>query len=397
LAKYQQRLLYLSRDTDEQVVAAAVPKRSLLKQKIKELKKHVTPALPQELGPLFARKAALYLSVRDRVAVLGQRLLPDPARESIRDVVLDREQVRFAVRPLYETRLNARGFGAIVGFPGMGKTYLLRLLLESQVAPTPALVADAEVESWWRSLPVLVISFKGVTPASSEDLALAEFDSKVPAVVRLLHSEMMRIDGSPDFSAFGAAVLERLELGELTVSVLLHLSSYVLLTRCRRRMDSMKDFVAILLADELVQLSRVPLPSPLRRRRLRRRPPGRTSPTPAWSSSRGPSSPPDARGSPPALASSEPMPGVGGPSALPLDPAPVTLGAEVTRSALCAFAQTRRLRLWVGSLSEGFIKRQWRRRLGLSPCALAFCSSWRTSAWPVRWVARSSRVAGASR
>jgi len=357
LAKYQQRLMYLSRDTDEQVGAAAVPKRSLLKQKIKELKKLVTPALPRELGPLFARKAALYLSVRDRVAVLGQLLLPNPARESIRDVALDREQVRFAVRSLYETRLNARGFGTIVGFPGMGKTYLLRLLLESQVASTPAL-ADAEVESWWRSLPVFVISFNGVTPASSEDLALAEFDSKVPAVVRLLHSEMLRIDGLPDFTAFRAAVLESLELGELTVSVLLHLSSYVLLTRCRRRMESMKDFVAILLADELVQLSRVPQPSPLRRRRLRRRPPGRTSPPPASSSSSGPSSPPDARGSPPALASSEPMPGVGGPSTLPLDPAPVRLGAEVARSALCAFAQAHRLRLCVSSLSEGFIKRQ---------------------------------------
>jgi len=231
LAKFQQGLLYLLIDVDQQIAAAAKPQRRTLKRQIKELKMLVTPALPRELGPLFSRKAALYLPIPDRVAVLGQLLLPNPALESIRDGALDREQVRIAVRSLYQTRLDARGVGTVVGFPGMGKTYLLRLLLESQAASTPALVGDAEMESWWRSLPVFVISFNGITSASSEDLALAEFGPTVPGVVRLLHSEMMQTDGSPDFSAFRADVLRLLEAGELAVSILLQLSSYVLETR----------------------------------------------------------------------------------------------------------------------------------------------------------------------
>ncbi|OSX73406.1 hypothetical protein BU14_0352s0025 [Porphyra umbilicalis] len=359
LAKFQQGLLYLLIDVDQQIAAAAKPQRRTLKRQIKELKMLVTPALPRELGPLFSRKAALYLPIPDRVAVLGQLLLPNPALESIRDGALDREQVRIAVRSLYQTRLDARGVGTVVGFPGMGKTYLLRLLLESQAASTPALVGDAEMESWWRSLPVFVISFNGITSASSEDLALAEFGPTVPGVVRLLHSEMMQTDGSPDFSAFRADVLRLLEAGELAVSILLQLSSYVLETRCRRRMASTDGFVALLLADELVQLSRVSPPSPLRRRRLKRRQSGRTSsPPPASSSSSGPPSRPDARGTLPALTSSDLMPGIGGPAALPFDPAPVSHAAKAALSELCAFANCFCLRLCVSSLSEGFIQRQ---------------------------------------
>jgi len=127
-------------------------------------------------------------------------LIPNPDLHTIRDKQFDREQVRYAVQALYESRSDARGFGTLVGYPGKGKTYLCRLLLSSEAYSELLLLLDAEVQKWWRSQLVFVTSFNGITAASSDDLKLADLDSRVPCMVRLLHSEMMQTkDHSPDF------------------------------------------------------------------------------------------------------------------------------------------------------------------------------------------------------
>eukprot|EP00170_Pyropia_yezoensis_P004993 contig_20310_g5007 len=197
--------------------------REQLKLEIGELSRRARELLPSLLWPLFHHKALLYRSVKTRVEVLRRLLDSNPARETLRSDALDHEQVRQAVRALYDSRDERRGFGSVVGFPGMGKTYLMRLLLDSQAAPAPAAPEDAEATfaemmSWWMSLPVFVISFNGITTASSEDLELAGWSDKLPSLVRILYSEMMRAPDDSDFAAFCDAVLENLHDGKLTTS-----------------------------------------------------------------------------------------------------------------------------------------------------------------------------------
>lgn len=303
LARHQQRVLYWAGHAGGQEEVTPKTERKSLKKVISEHKKGVLSLLPSELHPLCASKAALHLSISKRITALDSLLLPNPVRDSIRDDVCDCEQVFHAVRSLYESRFDMRGFGTMVGFPGMGKTYLLRLLLTSQAAsadesspsapdiaaapaaasfdstapstaqssptfaegaaspvqeapspaqaataaaeaapspspaalapsrepsstvavvsapspssappapavPAPATAGDAKVLSWWRSLPVFVISFNGVTMASSEDLLLAEYNETLPGMVHLLHSEMlMKTDGGPKVSPFRTVIL----------------------------------------------------------------------------------------------------------------------------------------------------------------------------------------------
>jgi len=362
LAKHQHELLSLPRDAKGKVMPSATQKGNKLKQHIKELKESVTSVLPADLHPLFYKKAALYRSIGERTAALGELLIPNPDLHTIRDKQFDREQVRYAVQALYESRSDARGFGTFVGYPGTGKTYLCRLLLYSKADSELLLLLDAEVQKWWRSQSVFVTSFNGITAASSDDLKLADLDSRVPCMVRLLHSEMMQTkDRSPDFSAFRAAVLDLLFGSKLSVSVLLRLVRYVMQTRRRRGLKS-TPFVGVLLIDELVQLSLLPPLSPPRRRRKRRSPENEEPQQPTLSSSSG--SPHDgaqcvfnARVLTPASTSSALHPGAGD-RVDAQDAAVAVQTVEAARRAVCDIARAHRLCACITSLSDRFIRRQ---------------------------------------
>ncbi|KAK1865517.1 hypothetical protein I4F81_008048 [Pyropia yezoensis] len=178
LAPLQRRRLYGLVDVAEHVEIDTHAERAKLKLDVDHLTKRAKDLLPSPLWPLFHHKALLYRSVKTRFAELRNLLRSNPTRASLKSAELDREQVRHAVRSFYNFQDDFRGFGSVVGFPGMGKTYLMRLLLDSQAAPKPVAPEDAEgtyakIMSWWMSLPVFDISFNGITPASTDDLLLA--------------------------------------------------------------------------------------------------------------------------------------------------------------------------------------------------------------------------------
>lgn len=276
LAKLQQQLLVAEAGAarGEPYDESAVDE---LKRHIAAKRKKVEVHVPLNLRCLFSRSAALYLATRDRIAVMDRLLQPNPLRESCQDVGRNRARVLGAVRTLYESRFDKRSFGALIGFPGMGKTYLFRDLLRSQdasaLAPASAACAasaaardardagvdagDADVLSWWRSLPVFVISFNGITKASTVDLELAQRDAQLPGVVRLLHSESLKLDGGPSFNTFRATVLEHFKKDVLTPSTLLSLADYVLRTRQPSSLQNTAGVAGVMLVDELVQLSLV--------------------------------------------------------------------------------------------------------------------------------------------
>jgi len=393
LAQLQQRLLDGAGDTGRQ--GHAKSRLSELKYQVAVQRKKVQALVPTRLWPLFSRKAALYLPTPERISVHDRLLLPNPLRDSIRDDGRDWEQVLHAVRSLFTSRANKRVFGTVVGFPGMGKTYLFRRLLHSQgisspaaapatsassaspptpatsasvpaaaatspAAPAPAAADDAAVLSWWRSLPVFVISFNGITKASSEDLCLAAFHEQLPGVVRLLHIESSKLDGGPSFLTFRTGVLELLTSRDVTPSTLLSLADYVMLTRCRKQPSSTKDVDGIMLVDELVQLSRVPPSSPARlsSRHVQPGRRGQVSSSSSGSPRSGPASLAVSHGPVPASASSEPVPDAGRPAASPAGPTFNLEAAEKSRSALCAFAGSNDLMLCVTSLSESFVNRE---------------------------------------
>jgi len=218
------------------------------------------------------------------------------------------------------------------------------------------------VQKWWRSQPVFVTSFNGITAASFDDLKLADLDSRVPCTVRLLHSEMMQTkDRSPDFSAFRAAMLGLLIGSKLSVSVLLWLVWYVMQTRRRRGLKS-TSFVGVLLIDELAQLSLLPPLSPPRRRRKRRSPDNEKPQQPTLSSSSG--SPDDgaqcvfnAHVPTPGSTSSALHPGAG--DRVDAQGAAVAVQTvEAARRAVCDIARAHRLCACITSLSDRFIRRQ---------------------------------------
>lgn len=294
-----------------------------LKRNIALKREKVEEHVPLNLRCLFSSSAALYLATRDRIAVIDRLLQPNPLRESCLDVGRNRERVLRTVQTLHESRFDKRAFGAVIGFPGMGKTYLFRDLLRSQdasaFAPASAASAasaaargavdvgvgvddtdvdadDAAELSWWRSLPVFVVSFNGITKASPVDLELAKLDEVLPGVVRLLHCESLKLDGGPSFLTFRATVLELLKKDVLTPSTLLSLADYVLRTRKPSPLKDTAGVAGIMLVDELVQLS--------------------------W-----------------------------------VDPVLNSDAAEKCRSALCRFAASHSLMLCVSSLSKSFVDR----------------------------------------
>jgi len=384
-------------------------RKTELKGKIKELKQRINDVLSPVFSPLFNSKAALYLPGPERFNVHARLVQPNPKSNTIKDAALDQEQVNHAVSTLHSTRRDTRAFGSVVGFPGRGKTYLLQLLLRSFSWSTPANI-DADVWSWWLSMAVFVISFNGITAASTQDLELAAFDEKMPAVVRLLHSEMQLVGSHRNFSAFRSKVMMLLEARKTDVAELLLLAGYVKLVRCGQPSEvqdgeehdaeeqeseelEAKTVHGLLLVDELVHLSQALPPKKKRisklqkvaslgkrgRRSARGSAPASDESSVATSSSKpsssssassssssssssaGSSLSSSSSSSPSSSApSSSPSAPVSGP---PPDPVPslpssVANGADKARTALCAFAKEHSLRVCVTSLSHAFIRRE---------------------------------------
>lgn len=258
---------------------------------------------------------------------------------------------------LFRSRSNARGLGTFVCYPGAEKTYMCRLLLLSQGDHDLTRLLQDDVRTWWLLQTVLVTSFNGITAASSKDMEPAQYDPKVPCMVRVLQSEMMQTQNQgPDFSVFRAAVLELLDDGSLGVRSLLLLVRYVQQTLCPPKPTSPTSFVGVLLTDELVQLSILPPLSPTRRTRRRHK--NCTS-----SSSSGSSHEDDlllttGHRPTPAATSSARFLGADDPMMDAQGAVVVGQGADAASRAVCDIARSHRLRPCITSLSGRFVKHQ---------------------------------------
>jgi len=418
LGQHQHELLHLrvcadaAKRSGKKLSRKKRSRKKKLKSKIKKLKRRVTHVLSPVFLPLFSRRAALYINVPDRVKLHARLVQPSPTSGTIVDAALDEEQVIQAVCAMYDTRRNPRVFGSVVGFPGRGKTYLLRLLLRSFIGSAPANI-DAKAWAWWRSMPLFVISFNGVTAASTQDLELAAFDEKMPAVVRLLHSEMQGVGMPLNFSAFRSNVMTLLEARKTDVAELLWLASYVQQVRCgdpHEEQDAEEQdaeeqdaeeqdaeeqdaeeqdaeeqdaeelepeklkaasVIGLLLVDELIHLSQAEPPTEGRISQLKdvARVGKRCEPSACRFSSENDNSSVrkrrklSARGSTEHVNSSVPLSSSLAASGPPPDrppslPSSLRHSADRARTALCAFAKEHFLRVCVTSLSNAFIRRE---------------------------------------
>lgn len=311
-----------------------------------QLVKAVAAQLPAILHPLLSRHTALYDSPSSRVNLFASFLRPSPAEHRLRVDKDDYEQVKRAVTELHVRRKETRGFGCVVGLPGLGKTYFLRLLLLSLVDENFLGCLAPAVRSWWSGLSAFVISFNGVTPASKVDLELLEYDPLLPSVVRLLHAEMLSKRGSHSFLAFRWDVLELVKADNAQVSVLRKVAEFVLQTRGRGQYvaHGNDDFAGVFLVDDISRLSPA----------LRMDGPDDDCAAPAH----GDEVPAARAGS----SSSSSSPGRGQRSlaaAPPQPPLPSTkYPAEKARKALCELGMVHQLCMCITSLSRSFIEDQ---------------------------------------
>lgn len=312
------------------------------------LVKAVAAELPAILHPLLRRHAALYDSLSNRVNLFASFFQPSPAEHRLRVYKDDYERVQRAVTELHVRSKETRGFGCVVGLPGLGKTYFLRLLLLSLVDENFLRCLAPAVRSWWSGVSAFAISFNGVTPASKMDLELLHYDPLLPSIVRLLHAEMLSKRGSHSFLAFRRDVLELVKADPSQVSVLQKVADFVVQTRGRdqRVAHGSDTFAGVFLVDELSRLSPVlredgpddSLAAPSHR--------GEVPPAPALSSS------------------SSSSPGRGGRSlaAAPQQPPlpSAKYPADTARGALCELGMVHQLCMCITSLSRTFIEDQTR-------------------------------------
>jgi len=210
--------------------------------------------LPNMLTPLFSIDAILYAEEVARQPVLASLLVPSPDDDRLRDKADDDERLRRTVMTIFSKRNESRAFGALVGSPGQGKTYMMRLLLRSFVDPDFAASLAPEVREWWRGMAVHVISYNGRTPASYIDLELVNHHPQLSNIVRLLYIEMHTSVETPSWEHFQLTMWRLVQEGNDTV--LLLLAGYVLKVRQRDRAHSaVEHFVGVLLADELLRVS----------------------------------------------------------------------------------------------------------------------------------------------
>ncbi|OSX69249.1 hypothetical protein BU14_1694s0001 [Porphyra umbilicalis] len=210
--------------------------------------------IPNTLSPLFSIDAILYADAVARQPVLASLLVLSPDDDDLCVKASDYRRLRRIVLTIFSKRDEPRAFGALVGSPGQGKTYMMRLLLCSFVDPTFAASLPLEVREWWTGMAAHVITYSGRTPASYIDLELVNTHSQLSNIVRLLYIETHTSVDTPSWESFQLDMLRMVR--EDNVLVLLELASYVfnVRQRCRTRPSS-EHFKGILLADELLRVS----------------------------------------------------------------------------------------------------------------------------------------------
>jgi len=177
-----------------------------------------------------------------------------------------------AVRELHAFRTDARVTGYVTGSPGRGKTLFLLLLLLSIVGePELDLLMSLTnaMRNWWRSLPVFVTSFNGITKATADDHVLAWIDPRLPLFVRIIFAESW--DPTTTRHIFGLYrdhVLMLLTEGRVNVAQVAAVATN--LVQARLVHSSLDGMRGLLLVDELPRLSFAALSSDEREKLLAR-------------------------------------------------------------------------------------------------------------------------------
>ncbi|KAK1864507.1 hypothetical protein I4F81_007053 [Pyropia yezoensis] len=160
-----------------------------------------------------------------------------------------------AVRELHAFRTDARGTGYVMGSPGRGKTLFLLLLLLSIVGePDLVMSLTRAMRDWWRSLPVYVLSFNGITKATADDHVLAWIDNRLPHLVRIIFAESWDPTATRNtFDMYRDHVLKLLTEGRVSVAQVAAVATD--LVQARLLPSSPDGMRGLLLVDELPRLS----------------------------------------------------------------------------------------------------------------------------------------------
>ncbi|KAK1867809.1 hypothetical protein I4F81_010308 [Pyropia yezoensis] len=160
-----------------------------------------------------------------------------------------------AVRELHSFRTDARGTGYVMGSPGRGKTLFLLLLLLSIVGePDLVMSLTRAMRDWWRSLPVYVLSFNGITKATADDHVLAWIDKRLPHLVRIIFAESWDPTATRNtFDMYRDHVLKLLTEGRVSVAQVVAVATN--LVQARLLPSSPDGMRGLLLVDELPRLS----------------------------------------------------------------------------------------------------------------------------------------------
>ncbi|KAK1868150.1 hypothetical protein I4F81_010644 [Pyropia yezoensis] len=142
-----------------------------------------------------------------------------------------------------------------MGSPGRGKTLFLLLLLLSIVGePDLVMSLTRAMRDWWRSLPVYVLSFNGITKATADDHVLAWIDNRLPHLVRIIFAESWDPTATRNtFDMYRDHVLKLLTEGRVSVAQVAAVATN--LVQARLLPSSPDGMRGLLLVDELPRLS----------------------------------------------------------------------------------------------------------------------------------------------
>lgn len=194
--------------------------------------------------------------VKEVVRRLSYFVQPNPAQTWLSVGVTGHKLTAAAIKVLFELRTDARATGFVTGAPGRGKTMFLQQLLRSIDVEHLTLVPGLSrtLRNWWTTVPVGVVSFNGLSPASVEDHLLAWLDARLPLLVRIIFTETWDpADPHANFAVYRAKVIKLLKEKKLDVLSIESMASKVL--RERMPASTSGEMRGVLLVDELSRLS----------------------------------------------------------------------------------------------------------------------------------------------
>eukprot|EP00170_Pyropia_yezoensis_P005718 contig_23221_g5735 len=194
--------------------------------------------------------------VKEVVRRLSYFVRPNPAQTWLSVGVTGHKLTAAAIKVLFELRTDARATGFVTGAPGRGKTMFLQQLLRSIDVEHLTLVPGLSrtLRNWWTTVPVGVVSFNGLSPASVEDHLLAWLDARLPLLVRIIFTETWDpADPHANFAVYRAKVIKLLKEKKLDVVSIESMASKVV--RERMPASTSEEMRGVLLVDELSRLS----------------------------------------------------------------------------------------------------------------------------------------------